>query len=43
MNGDNYPVILKKIAESADYREAIRKTFLAYGQNVRTALTNFKD
>lgn len=43
MNGDNYPVILKKIAESGDYREAIRKTFLAYGQNVRTALTNLKD
>ena len=43
MNGDNYPVILKKIAESDDYREAIRNTFLAYGQNIRTALTNLKD
>lgn len=43
MNGDNYPVILGKIAASPDYREALRKTFLAYGQNVRTALTNMKD
>lgn len=43
MNGDNYPKILAKIAQSPDYREAMRKTFLAYGQNVRTALTNLKD
>lgn len=42
MNGDNYPVILAKIAHSTDYHEALRKTFLAYGQHVRTALTNMK-
>lgn len=43
MNGDNYPVIMGKVAASTEYREALRKTFLAYGQNVRMALTNMKD
>lgn len=43
MNGENYPVILGKIAQSPEYREAIRKTFLTYGQNIRTALTNVRD
>jgi hypothetical protein len=43
MNGENYPSIMSKIAQSPDYQEAIRKTFLAYGQNVRTALTNIRD
>ncbi len=42
MNGDNYPVILKKIAGSPDYREAMRKTFLTYASNIRTQLTNIK-
>ena len=40
MNGDNYPGILAKIAASPDYREAVRKTFLAYGQNIRLGVTN---
>lgn len=43
LNSENFGKIQADIAGSADYREALRKTFLAYGQNVRTALTNIKD
>lgn len=43
LNSDLYGKVLADIAASADYREALRKTFLAYGHNVRTALTNLKD
>lgn len=43
LNSDLYGKVLADIAASADYREALRQTFLAYGHNVRTALTNLKD
>jgi len=43
MNGDNYPVILKKIASAPEYREAMRKTFLAYAAAIRTDLTNMRE
>lgn len=43
LNSDLYGKVLADIAASADYREALRQTFLAYGHNVRTALTNIKD
>jgi hypothetical protein len=43
LNADVFGKVIADIAASADYREALRKTFLAYGKNVRTALTNIKD
>lgn len=43
LNSDIYVKVLADIAASADYREALRQTFLAYGHNVRTALTNIRD
>lgn len=43
LNSDLYAKVLADIAASADYREALRQTFLAYGHNIRTALTNLKD
>lgn len=43
LNSELYGKVLADIAASADYREALRQTFLAYGHNVRTALTNLKD
>jgi hypothetical protein len=43
LNSEVFGKIISDIAASADYREAVRNTFLAYGQNVRTALTNMKD
>jgi len=43
MNGSNYTTILKRIAGSAEYREAMRKTFLAYAGNVRLQLSNMKE
>lgn len=43
LNAEVFGKVLADIAASADYREALRKTFLAYGKNIRTALTNIRD
>lgn len=43
MNSNVFEKVLADMAKSPDYREALRQTFLAYGHNIRTALTNIKD
>lgn len=43
LNSENFENILTGLSVSPEYREALRKTFLAYGQHVRTALTNLRD
>ena len=42
MNGENYKTIVAEIAASPDYRQALRKTLLAYSNHVRVAVVNTK-